>query len=214
VYFNAVDDGRFALVDNTNGGLLMEFSADGQTNTFNGTASGNLPLTGGEVKGDVSLLTWGAYERRLALKSDGKWIGFRVLKDGRFVLSDFTNSKSIFVNEADGTNTFNGTASGNIAKNGGGTIAGELQFKQYDNGYTRIFKNHSATGDHGSVFMDTDANGNKAAVKPVAKSNKLLFTDTSLTDREIHHDGNSKKVVVSDTAPSDTSAVWFDTSEV
>lgn len=43
VYFNAVDDGRFALVDNTNGGLLMEFSKDGKTNTFNGTASGNLP---------------------------------------------------------------------------------------------------------------------------------------------------------------------------
>ena len=42
-------DGSYYLYDQTNGKIIYRFNLDG-TNTFNGTASGNLPLTGGKAQ--------------------------------------------------------------------------------------------------------------------------------------------------------------------
>lgn len=58
----------------------------------------------------------------------------------------------------------------------GGTLTGILQLKKADNGYTRIYKNHSETGDYGTTILDTDKDGNMMELILRSDLKRLLFT--------------------------------------
>ena len=74
-----------------------------------------LPLTGGTVDGNVTVATTGNVTRVVGLKNTVREINNLLYSgDGFYALRDMTNSKNILTSSADGTNTFNGTASGNI----------------------------------------------------------------------------------------------------
>lgn len=49
IYVQVQSFGVFRVYDGTNGKVLFSSSIDGLTNAFNGTASGNLPLSGGDL---------------------------------------------------------------------------------------------------------------------------------------------------------------------
>ena len=61
----------------------------------------------------------------------------------------------------------------------GGTLTGMLELKPYDNGYSRLFKNHSATADYGTVLQDVDKNGNAIKLTLMAADGSLNFVDKS-----------------------------------
>lgn len=78
-----------------------------------------LPLTGGTVNGNVTFITEEALTRYLRLRNSKRQITHQIGEDGSYHLTDNTNTKYIIRSEVDGTTTFNGTASGNLAKSGG-----------------------------------------------------------------------------------------------
>lgn len=57
----------------------------------------------------------------------------------------------------------------------GGTVTGDLDFQEHDNGHGGIYKNHSETNDFGMVINDEDANGNTAKLNVCAASNDAAF---------------------------------------
>ena len=59
----------------------------------------------------------------------------------------------------------------------GGTLTGALELKPYDNGYSKLFKNHSATADYGTVLQDTDKNGNAIKITLQASDGSFYFVD-------------------------------------
>ena len=64
-----------------------------------------------------------AINRGFYAKNSLKRVGFQVKADGTAMLHDHTNGKDILINALNGTNTFNGTASGNLPLDGGGTVS-------------------------------------------------------------------------------------------
>ena len=73
-----------------------------------------LPKSGGDINGSVNVKTDENVNISLAMKNAMREVFFRVYKEGAFRLYDNTNGKNIMVCNPDGTNTFNGTATGNV----------------------------------------------------------------------------------------------------
>lgn len=78
---------------------------------------------GGTVNGDVVCYKESNSLLYIALKNALKQINVEVQQGGIFCLRDATNSKDIINSTADGTNTFNGVASGNVPLTGGKVTA-------------------------------------------------------------------------------------------
>lgn len=228
-----------------------------------------LPKTGGEVDGSIVLKSNATTFRHLSLVNQLRTVRLALYEDGSLRLRDETNAKNILVSEADGTNAFNGTASGNLPLNGGGTVSkasdtpisvnntvsnaieayiglqiggvqkgligvknGELYGYGSSTGgkllHTGNFSDYALAKDGGgevtkasdiilsvknktegavsSLIAYTDGNGKGGAMG--FSNGKPWISELG----EIHHDSNSAKVHVGASAPSDTFAVWYDTT--
>lgn len=78
-----------------------------------------LPKSGGEINGTTDLKSYDATNIAMNVANSLRSIGMRVYSNGVADFFDYTNNKNIFRSMADGTNTFNGTATGNLPLSGG-----------------------------------------------------------------------------------------------
>lgn len=145
--------------------------------------------TGGTVNGNVIVQTNGDTYRDFILKGASKTVLLRMFDDGTFHFHDQTNNKNIFMNYKDGTNTFNGTASGNLP-NTGGKLTGDLSIAKHNNGSTKFIKNHSASADYGTRIYDISADGKQAGFGWSAGSKTPWFVDNTGKESELLHTGN------------------------
>lgn len=86
----------------------------------------------------------------------------------------------------------------------GGT-AGELKV-QAGKSYPLVIDNTNASS--GMVMVDFQINGATMGKLGFQGKSCLRFLDASNNLREILHSGNSAKVIINETAPSDTSTLW------
>lgn len=97
--------------------------------------------------------------------------------------------------------TSGGTVGGNV------TLDGNLDLKKVENGYGRIYKNHSSSADYGTQMTDYDANGNYTSIQARTATGEgaivITSKDGTTTTSKIYHEGNKPPV---DTALSSTSA--------
>lgn len=81
-----------------------------------------------------------------------------------------------------------------IAKNylpkSGGELSGALKVKRYDNGFSTVDKNHSASADYGTFVADTSKDGKSAKVSVCALLGTFTYTDPDSNIRNVHHEGN------------------------
>ena len=151
-----------------------------------------LPLTGGTLSGSLVI---GNSEKTTSMSIDLmnalRHVYLQVTTGGEIRLRN--ESGNIFNSTTDGTNTFNGTASGNLPLNGGGTVKKEgdtpLVVENTKEGYSYTYIGYK--NSNGINYMGFN-NG-----KPYVYG-----------QGDILHTGNSAKVVISQTAPSDTAALW------
>ena len=115
---------------------------------------GALSNSGGTINGDIEVKKAGSELATFTIANALRRLGFRVGADGGSSFYDYTNEKTVFVMLDTGKNIFNGTASGNLPLTGGNVDALTVAY------------------------------------------NTVL------------HTGNSAKVVINETAPSDTSSLW------
>lgn len=115
---------------------------------------------GGTVNGDVTVSTDKDGNRIFTLSNGTKNIRFAVYAGGAFRIKDMTNDKEIILNNADGTNTFNGTASGNLPLSGGvikSTGSGLLGIQSTNTDYAKIIFAGSS-GNLGCIGINTANN--------------------------------------------------------
>ena len=192
----ASSDGSSGVMDYLDGKYLLVKYANGKTD-FNGTATGNLPLDG-------------AMAKNLTIKEGTSQSLLR------FALADGTSLGGVGF-APDGTlYTWNGAFNkvysllhtGNMASHvlpldGGGTV------KRGD--VNPLVINSTSTEADEIVRIPFQKSGVTKGYLGFVGT-KPMFTMPNYTRYELHHDGNSAKVVISNTAPSDTSALWIDTS--
>lgn len=161
-----------------------------------------LPLTGGRIDGSVSLYIedtskYIAYYAVNALRK----FELGIATNGDIKFHDSTNGKTIINSKLDGTNTFNGTATGNLPSSGG-TVKNLnvernsdslLVLKNTTEGATGAYTVLRAVGVDGEVYIGMD-NG----IPRVGGKNGW---------GDILHTGNSAKVWTEASTPPDTSYV-------
>ena len=160
-----------------------------------------LPLTGGYITGAEAGI--GAYNSEIGhtwgLRNAKRYIMEQVLSDGTYRLRDSTND--IITSPADGINTFNGIASGNLALTG---TTGQQVKAPY--GSPLSLNNTTESGT--SVTLRYYLRGEHLGALGFNGVNSPMFLTKDGVHRSLHHDGNSVKVVINKTAPSDNSALW------
>lgn len=185
-------------------------------NYYNGTAwigwielnlAKYLPLIGGIVDGDITLASTNAVARRLIVKNSKRRIDLEVGPDGVGYLFDSTNGKAIIQSSLDGTNAINGTASGNLALNGATTQTVKAPAD------TPMAVDNAASGASSSYISFKCEGENRGFIgfrNGIARVIGADGNDSGIGD--ILHSGNSAKVHIGTSAPSDTTALWIDTS--
>ena len=158
-----------------------------------------LPLTGGKVTGNIEVTSDGVKDRDITLSNSKRKVISRVSDGGVYVLHDVTNGKRIIESTANGTNTFNGTASGNLPLTSGSAKTLEVRAN------TVLKVNNTGGGDYTWLQF---LNGDTTLGYIGYNKNKVPLVSIDGTPSTLLHTGNSAKVVVSSTAPSDTSALW------
>ncbi len=158
-----------------------------------GTVDGTLAVKGILAVGDPNL-SEGVQD---ILRNANRTLKNELGANGDYALWDSTNSGYVIKSTRYGTNTFYGISNGNLSLTGGaltntgGTILA-LIGTDVDNVYTQYKGKSGALGFLGFVGAD----------------NPVMVGSDGATVRKLHHDGNSAKVVISETAPADTSALW------
>ena len=126
VYQKVFDTGGYELYDKTNSKPIINSTADGIT-TFNGTASGNLPLSGGTVAtdGTTPLKLKNNTGDALFLQMQGKsgvlgWFAMNGVNKPVFITADSTVYDFLHTgNKPTGTYTGNGSATARTINTGG-----------------------------------------------------------------------------------------------
>ena len=158
--------------------------------------------TGGFINGNVYIQSDKAEQRILWLKNSLRSIYQEVFSDGNYYLYDKTNGKPIITSTVDGTNTFYGTASGNLPLNGGGTV-------QAANSNPLKVKNTSGN----DCYIPFVGKGGTLGYLGFSDTDSLMFvTADAAAATVILHTGNSARVVPATSAPSDTTVLWIDTA--
>lgn len=132
--------------------------------------------------------------------------------DGRMGLYDRTHGKFMIQADTSGNVTVNGTASGNLPLDSKGILK---KFNDTSMGGRLSFEKPTTETDlQANVAVDVYMNQMRfIELGGSVRGAFLDFTKCGASGTsEIHHDGNSAKVVVSASAPSDTSAIWIDTT--
>lgn len=103
----------------------------------------------------------------------------------------------------------------------GGALSGPIDAMHYTVNNGIGFIGASDLGTSSETALDVIRNGKRTRLDVIRHDDdridaQLASYDGTNWDRvyQLLHSGNSKAVAVSDTAPTDTSAVWFDTSEL
>ena len=137
--------------------------------------------------------------RNLIMTNSPRNIGFILRESGTFQLYDGTNTKEILKSTADGTNTFNGTATGNLPLDGGGIVS---------------HAGNSVMYLENTISYATDVYiGFKLAGTSIGWMGYLNGAPTAYVGskpRTLLHTGNCERLVRSESAPTDTNAVWLD----
>ena len=152
--------------------------------------AGYLPNTGGTLIGALRM-NYNNHNAYFGVTGD----------DGRFVLRDDTAQKTIIEVAKDGTTTFNGTATGNLPLSGG-TVGTGKAFVPFG-----IKGNTEGT----AMMQFSDDVGNVLGMFGVIGANNLVFRTNGWLTYDLLHTGNSAPVKITATAPSNTSALWYDT---
>ena len=144
---------------------------------------------GGTVKGNVTVNTTEDSYRTINLQNATRALEFALYGGGVFRLYDGTNNKNIIVSNADGTTTFNGTASGNLPLNGEGTVK-RIYVKNANTGNGDVRKLDGADFDYGFYFTDKSMNGKTASLRVYADQDKAFYVDNTSANKELLHVGN------------------------
>lgn len=203
VFERLAPNGQYWLYDETNGKYILESLVDG-TNTFNGTASGNLPLDGG---GTIN----GANATPLVLNnkdntSSTSMLRFSTAKIGEAGSIGFSGVDNPIVRLSSGMQTLLHT--GNMANHvlpldGGGKVTrGDVN---------PLVLNSTSTETDEIIRIPFQKNSVTKGYLGFVGT-KPMFTAPNYNTYELHHNGNSAKVHIGTTAPLDTSSLWIDTS--
>lgn len=89
------------------------------------------------------------------------------------------------------------------------SVTGDLTVSRYNNGFSKFHKSHdNGTVDYGTIIHDETKDGTKVLLIVQANQNGAFFRDTSGTTHTLLHTGNSAKVAIQESAPTDTTALW------
>lgn len=138
-----------------------------------------LPKSGGTIDGDVTVNTDKDGNRIFTLSNGTKNIRFAVYAGGVFRIRNMTNNKDIILNTADGTNTFNGTASGNLPLTGG-------DLTRAANCILRLLN----TGTDNKTLMGFVQNGAKQGYIGFGGVDKPIVYSGNIGEQTILHTGN------------------------
>lgn len=160
---------------------------------------------GGTVNGNVRAVSEIAEARHFVVGNSLRKLSFGVRADGSAYIYDDTKWSIILdiPSDATKTKTFYGVASGNVPLNGGGEVTGTLKVKNTTE-YPLKAENTNAKNVYTAYYGE---NGNWLGALGFSEY-RPSYRTTGGDTHSLHHDGNSAKVVISETAPSDTSALW------
>ena len=71
----------------------------------------------------------------------------------------------------------------------GGVVTGPIGTKNFDNGYSMVNKNHSASADYGTQLVDYSADGKNAHLDISALYDTLNFVTSDGTGKNVFHEG-------------------------
>lgn len=201
IVFQLLETGAFRFYDVTNGKNVFVSALDG-TNTFNGTASGNLPLTGGDINGDVrQVISTNDYIKHTMINSARNIIK-QISNSGHFGLYDNTNEKYIMESSPSGISTFHGTATGNLPLDGGGTV---------QSASTTPFGVKTTSGNVALIAFNNS--NSKLGGLGFNGQNNPIYQPSGGGSYSLLHKGNSVAVAVTDdeTTPPDINSfgLWF-----
>ena len=154
-----------------------------------------LPKTGGYLSGNLTVQKTDASEARYTVQNSLRTAS--LLANGSGELGLYDNALGWIFKSLSSGNTFNGTASGNLPLTGG-RINGTGYFPLEVNGTSSNNENYIKFLSNGTVLGSLGFYG---VYKP-------RFVATDGVAYMLLHTGNSAKVVISQTAPSDTAALW------
>ena len=180
------EGGLFRLYDNTNGKDIINSTADG-TNTFNGTASGCLPLSGGTVGSGNSS------GEPLALDSSTSFTLLKYLINGSLAgYLGFDGIDSPVFSSASGGSPKKLLHSGNVGdyalpKNGGGTVT---------NSTTTVMQLKNSSGERAYLGY---VGSNTLGYLGFEGTDTPSFVTKAGAVKNLLHTGNSAKVLVQST---------------
>lgn len=185
------------------------FADSNGTNTKKLIHEGNvsnyaLPKTGGKISGNFEIVTDSSYGRNVKVSNNLRSMSMGVTSAGVIYLQDDTNGNNVLKSTVDGTNTFNGTASGNLKLDGGGEVS--------KSGYSVITLKNKSDGAT-SAFTGYKAGETLLGYLGFGSANTPSYRTAEGKDNALLHTGNSAKVHIGPDTPSDTSSAWLDTSE-
>lgn len=161
-----------------------------------------LPLSGGEVNGYIRIKSSGTNERHMSIANSLRGISIGVKENGGAYVYDDTNAKSIASLQSDGNYIWYGTATGNLPLSGGGTVVGT------NNMPVRL---RSGNGNNAYQGYETKAGTFIGALGFNVNGKPSFLNSAQSVESELLHTGNSAKVAIQESAPTDTTALWYDT---
>ena len=179
--------GTYYMQDVTNSGKGIIVSTPEGATTFHGTATGNLV-----ANADINLNASDTTARTIRLNNSLRNITFNVASNGHAGIYDSNAGKWIVQSTADGTNTFYGTASGNLVFTSTNQQTVSAPFRT-------PFIIKSSYGDVDEVYLGFKHNDNWLGFFGFNAQSNPVYTDASNNTKELLHAGNSAKVVVSST---------------
>lgn len=213
IVFRTCKDGTWNAWSNTNDG--------GNADTVDGYHASEFVLASGAKKVQLGSET-NTEDIYVTFRNTNRHIRVRFTPAGNLIVDDSTNSKELYRSANDGTTTIHGTASGNLPLDGKMAMSGNLVIQGSDGSKVKV----KSYGMHNGSFAvyntsDSEANGRELILRDSASSvtNGLLKAlvlrdnvDGVTTDYTVLHNGNSTPVSIGTSAPSDTTSLWYDTT--
>lgn len=170
--------------------------------------SNYFPNSGGTVNGNVEVKSADLVERKIAVENSVRRLTLELGTDGSGYLWDGTNKKAVITSTKSGANTFNGVSSGNLPLKGG-TVNGALTVS-VENFTDLPAVQRNTYGDSMIRFVNSSGALGRIGFNGTSRQVGAYLDDEGTNDKFMAflHTGNSSKVVISETAPSDTSALW------